>query len=48
MVKGGIFLRASPLLGVGAGNTPAIIDDTADIVAGRQQRSSTPKPLTTV
>ena len=30
--KGGLFQSGKPALGVGAGNTPAIIDDTADIL----------------
>ena len=29
--KGSLFFREKPALGVGAGNTPVIIDDTADI-----------------
>ena len=35
MVKAA-YSSGKPALGVGAGNTPAIIDDTADIQAGSQ------------
>ncbi len=35
MVKAA-YSSGKPALGVGAGNTPAIIDETADITAGRQ------------
>ena len=35
MVKAA-YSSGKPALGVGPGNTPAIIDDTADIAAGRQ------------
>ena len=35
MVKAA-YSSGKPAIGVGAGNTPAIIDDTADILHGRQ------------